>query len=113
MLYDWVAPSKLQELLRILALVKRITVIFIDAGIAPAEKDPQMPNLPSSTALLGMEKGDREVDGNFEQLGREKLDQHRNQAIEDLPLTELTPRTKTSGHQRSIVFIPTANALNV
>ena len=72
-----------------------------------------MPNLPPSPALLEMKNGDREVDENLEQVGREKLDQHRNEAIEDLPLTDPTPRTKTPGYQRSIIFIPTANALNV
>lgn len=56
-------------------------LIFLGADTTTAKKDPHMPDLPSSPALPEVEKDNHEDDGNYEQVGREELDQHRDKAI--------------------------------
>ena len=88
-------------------------LIFLGADTTTAEKDPHMPNLPSPPALPEVAKDNCEDDGSFEQVGREELDQHLDKAIQDLTLTNVLSRPKTSEHECSVVIGPTANALSV
>ena len=88
-------------------------LIFLDADITTAEGNPQMPILPSSPALLEVKKDDREDDRNFGQVGREELDQRLDKVVQDLTLTELTPRTQVPKYECNIGIGPTANVFNV
>lgn len=44
-------------------------LIFLSADITTAEKNPQMPNLPSTPTFLEVKKEDRKDDGNIDQGG--------------------------------------------
>ncbi|KAK0515266.1 hypothetical protein JMJ35_002645 [Cladonia borealis] len=72
-------------------------LIFLGADTTTPKKDPHMPNLPSSPALLEVEKDNHEDDGNFEQVGREELSALRQSNLkpspQKTPITRQDPQT--------------------